>query len=111
MVTLKSKMLAWVSLCVLAAGCATNQYYINDAYDNAEKAYDKGRYTEAADHYQKFITENPDSNLTDVAYYYLAESYQKAGDDAKAKKVFQQLIDKYENGFWVDSAKRKLKEM
>jgi TolA-binding protein len=95
----------------LLAGCATGSYYIDDDYNSGKRAQERGNYKEAARYYQQYVADNPDSTMTEVAMYYLAECYQEMGDNQKAKDTYGKLVAKYKSGFWADSAKKELKEL
>lgn len=91
-------------------GCATG-IPLNPSYSNADSAYKHKNYTEAAKYYEQFLQENPQSTLVEVSLFYLGQSYQETGEKEKAKEAYGKLIDKYKSGFWVDTAKKELKNL
>ena len=96
---------------VFLAGCAATMPSVEGPYNQAKVAYDAGRYVDAVKGFQDYIAQYPDSPMTEVAMYYLADSYRQAGKTDEAKKAYEALIKKYQTGSWVDWAKRDLNEM
>lgn len=92
-------------------GCATSQTHIGDGYTAARQAYKRGNYETAIENYQMFLEKNPDSGISQVAMYYLAESYKNTGKDKKAAETYKTLISKYKEGMWVKWANKDLKEI
>jgi len=106
-----------ISVFLLTAGCAGGRYYTGQKSDIVKKfnkgksLYEKEKYPEAREYFQKVIKTDPNSPLYDVSMYYLGSSYKKEKDYAKAKSIFSELISKRASGFWVDMAKKDLKEI
>ncbi len=90
------------------SGCATESRYVNKNYNNAKKLYARGQYAEALDYYQKYMSNHPDNNLNEVVYYYMGRCYEETGEPGKAKIMFETLIEKYKEGYWVERAEEKL---
>jgi tol-pal system protein YbgF len=67
------------------------------AYDEAFQALKELRYADAAEAFQSFIDQYPQSDLTDNAQYWLGESYYVTRNYDIALAVFQGLIDDYPN--------------
>ena len=92
-------------------GCATGGQYIDDSYHQAKKAYETGKYEEAAKDFGQYITDNPDSSLNEINLYYLGNSYMKLGQLDKAKEAYQKLIGQFKSGFWVELAQKDMEKM
>jgi tol-pal system protein YbgF len=61
-------------------------------YDAAYLNYVKGHYNEAIKGFQSYLDVQPDSPLSDNAYYWIGESYDALGKRQDAVNTFQQLI-------------------
>jgi tetratricopeptide (TPR) repeat protein len=105
------KTFALFLLVVFVSGCGTGSYYVNENYNRAQRLYDRGRYEEAREHYQEYMSNNPDSTLNEVVLYYIAKCYEGVGDSEGAKNSYNKLIDKYKEGYWVEQAKEKLRSL
>lgn len=70
------------------------------AYDQAFQALKELRYADAAEAFQDFLREYPDSRYASNAQYWLGESYYVTRNYEIALGAFQALLDKY-----PDSAK------
>lgn len=60
------------------------------AYDRAVAAYDAERYRVAATRFTDFLMNYPDSRLTPIAWFYLADSY-------RALRLYQNASDAYDH--------------
>lgn len=80
-------------------------------YDDAHELYEDGKYSEAEIKYQQFMQANPNSKLVEAAMFYSGKSCteQKKYDQAIAH--YNALIDKYKEGFWVETAKEEISKI
>jgi tol-pal system protein YbgF len=67
------------------------------SYDAAFAALKDGRYAESARRFQGFIDQNPGSELTGNAYYWLGESYYVTQNYKIALQSFETLLKRYPN--------------
>lgn len=109
----------WVLLAALT-GCVTtpdkpltadiaDPAYI--LYKQAERAYKNENYTLAQEKYQEFVDRFPEDKLHNISMYYLARSYQMNNNPDKARDIYNQIMEKYKDSFWADSAKKRLMSM
>jgi tol-pal system protein YbgF len=66
-----------------------------DNYQAAFELLKEQRYEEAASAFKQFLTSYPDSQLSDNAQYWLAESYYVTDDFEEALRHFTVVIDDY----------------
>jgi tetratricopeptide (TPR) repeat protein len=95
-----------------------------DEYDRQLKLYEEGTlkvapiepeqpkygYDDAIYIYDLIISNFPESNLIDEAYYNKAFLLQKMGDDSVAQKIFQKVIDQYPESQYAPEAYMQLAE-
>ena len=67
------------------------------SYNDAFAALKDGRYAESARRFQSFIDQNPESELTGNAYYWLGESYYVTQNYKIALQSFETLLKRYPN--------------
>ncbi len=97
---------------VLLASCASRSVESRfGSYAEAERLYQKGDYGRAADHYEKYLKENPQGNLVAVASYYLARSYVAVGETDAARKVFRSVVEDHPKTTWADFSKKQLESL
>ena len=77
-------------------------------YDSAYLNYVKGHYTEAIKGFQSYLEVQPDSPLSDNAYYWIGESYDALGKRQDAVITFQQLINKFPGSNRIPTALYKM---
>jgi len=65
------------------------------AYDRAFQALKELRYADAADEFQGFLQQYPQSEYADNAQYWLGESYYVTRNYDIALKAFQDLLDRF----------------
>ncbi len=70
----------------------------------AKKYYDKKKYRQAAEEFQKLIFNYPGATTVDTAVYYLGNSYFKQEDYATAAGEFKKILSNYPNSTWLDEA-------
>lgn len=78
------------------------------AYDNAFQALKELRYADAAQLFQDFRNQYPNSEYADNAQYWLGESYYVTRNYDIALNAFQSLIDDYPNSSKVADALLKI---
>lgn len=106
-----------VVICAVLTACGANGYSFNfggaksdsvKTYDKAHELYLEGKYNEAEKGYEEFIKNYPDSQLVEAALYYAAKCCSQQEEYDKALSYYKQLLEKYKEGFWVDSAKEEV---
>ena len=65
------------------------------AYDQAFQALKELRYADAAEDFQSFLSQYPDSEYADNAQYWLGESYYVTRNYDIALTAFQDLLDRF----------------
>jgi tol-pal system protein YbgF len=65
------------------------------AYDKAFQALKELRYADAAEEFQSFLQQYPDSEYSDNAQYWLGESYYVTRNYDIALSAFQELLDRF----------------
>ena len=65
------------------------------AYDTAFQALKELRYADAAEEFQSFLQQYPDSEYADNAQYWLGESYYVTRNYDIALTAFQELLDRF----------------
>ena len=65
------------------------------AYDRAFRALREQRYADAAEGFNSFLQQYPDSSYAPNAQYWLGEAYYVTRDFATALDIFQELQEKY----------------
>jgi tol-pal system protein YbgF len=68
---------------------------VKAAYDQAFQALKELRYADAAEDFQSFLDQYPDSEYADNAQYWLGESYYVTRNYDIALSAFQQLLDNF----------------
>ncbi|MBC2742914.1 MAG: penicillin-binding protein activator [Desulfosarcina sp.] len=87
---------------VVSAGCAPTPFPVAiprpvpempgySAFQNAERAFDNGLYTEALDGYNAFLREAYDDQFVDAAMFKIGKIYRLTGRDGDAMAVFSRL--------------------
>jgi HEAT repeat protein len=81
--------------------------------DAAMQAFVKGReliddekWPQAAERFNRFITEYPSDKNVDAAYYYLAFAFKKQNKFREADDKLQVLMGNFPKSSWVDDAKK-----
>lgn len=77
-------------------------------YDSAYRNYVQGNYPEAVSEFQSFLKLQPDSPLSDNAYYWIGESYDAMGKRQNAINIFQELINKFPGSSRIPTALYKM---
>lgn len=72
--------------------------------------YDQKKRDLAIEYFNKVIKEFSDSEWVDDSYYYMAQYYQQQNKLPEALKVFQELLNRFQNGTspWVNDAKNQI---
>ena len=82
-----------------------NSNYASLAEHNiASIYYDLKEYDLAISHFKNYIKKYKADGY-DISLYYLAKSYQEKGNVEEAKKIFEQLIEKFPESKWAIKAK------
>jgi outer membrane protein assembly factor BamD len=68
-------------------------------------------YAGAIDRLSALLKEDPEYTRRDEAYYYLAESYIKAGSHALALPLFEKLVAEFEASEYLEDARRRIDEI
>lgn len=103
-------MRAWVLgvSVLLLLGCSSRPPAVRtratDQFEQARSHFEKKRYKEAADGFQRVIFEHPGSELVDDAQYYLAESYFFMKDYSQAMEEYRFLLDNLPQSTYRDEA-------
>ena len=79
-------------------------------YSTGKKAFNNEDYATAVTNLEQAYAMDPTYGSGDLIYY-LAASYEKAGNTDKAKTMYQQLIDQYPNNSKVTTAKTALSKL
>lgn len=96
---------------IVMAGCTTSSSFVAYSYNEGKKHYINEEYEQASRYFKQYVTDFPDNPMTEVALYYLANSYKEIHEYANAQKTYQMILNKYTEGFWVDSARSELKSL
>ena len=102
-------------LVVVYSGCAPKPLPIaiprpvpalpgNAAFQNAERAFENGLYTEALDGYNTFLREAYDDPFVDDALFKIGKIYRLAGRDEDAMDVFSRLNREFPESALVPGA-------
>ncbi len=107
-----------IFIALILTGCASTGSYkystsnIDTPYSKGSDAYYKSNYEEAIKYFNQYIAESEEDDvLMDMALYNLAGSYKELGNKNKAIETYQKLIDKFKEGYWVDSAKEEISSL
>ena len=77
---------------------------VEDTYSAAYADYTKGNYALAIAGFQEFLKKYPDSELSDNAQFWVAESYFSQGDYDTAAAQYDRVIQNYPKGDRVPAA-------
>lgn len=100
---------------VLLVGVVSSQCFAisiresTKAYDKGKRKYEREKYSEAIDYFQQAIKDCPENALIPVSMYFLGKTYEKMGNHDMAVSSYQKLIDRYNSGYWVKSARKNIK--
>ncbi|NDV02219.1 tetratricopeptide repeat protein [Pseudoroseicyclus sp. CLL3-39] len=75
-----------------------------EAFDAAEAAFAEGRYSEAADLYQQYLTTYPGGPLSNAALYKRGDSLEQTGDMQAAARAYLEAFSGAPNGEFADDA-------
>lgn len=78
------------------------------AYDQAFRALREARYVDAADQFNAFVDQYPDSSYAPNAFYWLAETYYVTRDFETARDLFANVLERYPNSSKAGDALLKL---
>jgi len=92
-------------------GCRSAPSFHFGSYSEAEKFYEKGQYEKAIPKYEEYIRENPEGNMSVIASYYLAKSYEGLGETGKARQLYEKIVREQKGLIWADFSKERLEEL
>lgn len=102
------------SVILALTACVQRQTVIPDSpttlFEQAQALYRQGKYTRAAELFQRFIYRYPTSGMADDAQFYLAESYFHAKDYDQAIIEYRFLIDNFPSMEYVPKAELRIAE-
>lgn len=78
------------------------------AYEQAFRALREARYVDAADQFNAFVDQYPDSSYAPNAFYWLAETYYVTRDFETARDLFANVLERYPNSSKAGDALLKL---
>ena len=81
---------------------------VENALEYADMLFSREQYGFAAQQYQVFIKEQPNSPNLQIAWFRLGECYLKVSQEADAELTFNFLINQYRRGPFVGSAAYRL---
>ena len=84
---------------------------IQQEYYNVQTLYDGGRYPEAVQLGEEFVSKYKRDVLTVAVYYYIASSYQKIGNYDKAEELYSQILKMNADEEWNKLATVGLEEI
>ncbi|MFC1632178.1 tetratricopeptide repeat protein [Candidatus Omnitrophota bacterium] len=110
-----------LALLIVLSGCGAKKFFyktkrpklvpakdLSQTYDTGLDLYRREKYHLAEDYFKVVISDFPESSLARVAMYYLASAYKEQEQYHDAIQTYQELIEEYKHGFWVNLAKRDL---
>ncbi len=77
---------------------------LSDQFTVAKQYYDKKKYRQALEEFQKLIFNYPGATVVDTAQHYLASCYFYQKDYATAAGEFKKILSSYPNSQWLDEA-------
>jgi tol-pal system protein YbgF len=80
----------------------------SDAYRQAKSDYDKGNFDLALAGFQNYITQYPNTSMTDKAQYWAGECYYAKKDFSKAIEAFEKVVKNYPKSDKTPGAKLKI---
>ncbi len=95
-------------LACLSLSCASRSVSSFGPYSAAETYDSKGNYSKAIEHYQEYLTANPQGSLAPIAEYYIAKSYAASGDQDQARGGFERVVSQFPDSSWADFATEQL---
>ncbi|MEJ2686195.1 MAG: tol-pal system protein YbgF [Gammaproteobacteria bacterium] len=91
-----------------AGGSQPSQAAVRAAYEKALNILKDGQYDQAAKSFEAFLKAHPDSQYSDNAQYWLAETYYVTRKLPKALAEFQKVLAKYPHSAKVPDAQLKI---
>jgi TolA-binding protein len=82
-----------------------------DRYDIAKRHYTRGEYSAAIKGFSGWLRDFPKDPLEPAALYYLAASYKKNRDSARAKATYERIVTHYADTQWAEFAKQDLERV
>lgn len=81
------------------------------AYSEAEQFYEKREYSQAIEKYEEYLRQEPQGNMALIARYYLARSYEAAGETGKALEIYRQIASEHPDLNWGNFSKIRISEL
>ncbi len=78
------------------------------AYEKADRGYREGRFRQAIEDFEGFISRFPSSDLVDDAFFKMGEIYFSAGDYDKSLSLFQKVMQDFPTSTIYNKARLKL---
>jgi ABC-type branched-subunit amino acid transport system substrate-binding protein/outer membrane protein assembly factor BamD (BamD/ComL family) len=105
--------LFWIVLMLFSAApfgatAQTTDKPEQELLDRAQKYVEREDLDRAAQTFNQFLTEHPDSSLNDRAWFGLAQVYQRKRDFARAAEQYQALLQKRPDSRLVETARHEL---
>ena len=101
-------LLLGIMALLMISGCTSNKAKLTSTVDEqfrlAKREYDKGKYFNSIDAFQRVIFNFPGATVVDTAQYYLAHSYYGNKDFELAAVEFNRLLVNYPRSAFVDDA-------
>jgi outer membrane protein assembly factor BamD (BamD/ComL family) len=91
-----------------AAGLGPNEGLAQALLDDGKKLYEQKKYAEAAEKFKSAAARWPDSILEEDALFWRAESYFFCDEYPKAQDAYDNLLKKYDNSRYLDTAVKRL---
>ena len=106
------KFILILAACFALSSCVHRyeRYDFGD-YSQSERFYNKGQYKKAIDKYKAYLGKEPEGNLAVISQYYMGKSYAALKQTDEAKKIYQQIVEKYPDLVWANFAQNQLKEL
>ncbi|MCP4706564.1 MAG: outer membrane protein assembly factor BamD, partial [candidate division Zixibacteria bacterium] len=93
---------------LMISGCTSNKAMLASTADEqfqlAKREYDKGKYFNSIDAFQRVIFNFPGANIVDTAQYYLSHSYYGNKEFELAAVEFNRLLVNYPHSAFTDDA-------
>ncbi len=103
-----SLLLLGIIVLLMISGCTAGKKKLGSTVDEqfqlAKREYDKGRYFNSIDSFQRVIFNFPGATVVDTAQYYLAHSYYGNKEYELAAVEFNRLLVNYPRSAFTDDA-------
>lgn len=79
-----------------------------DLYDEGKDLYEDGKYGQAVQYFEKAVQDCEKNPMTVVYMYYMADSYEKMGNENKALSTYKKLVATSDSEYWTQQAKKQI---